>query len=136
MTLLRGFADDKPLDEWLNKHIWPAEQQWVDAGFVRDGTELAIAEMIRSGTTCFSDMYFFPEAITQAAATAGLRCEIAFPRLAFPTAWGGGPDQYLGKGMALHERFRSDARIRVGPGAACAVHGVRPLDGKDRATGA
>jgi 5-methylthioadenosine/S-adenosylhomocysteine deaminase len=116
MTLLRGFADDKPLDEWLNKHIWPAEQQWVDADFVRDGTELAIAEMIRSGTTCFSDMYFFPEAIAQAAAAAGMRCEIAFPIMDFPTAWGSGPEEYLDKGMALRERLRADPRIRVGLG--------------------
>ena len=58
MSLLRGYADDHPLDLWLNDHIWPIENKWVDASFVRDGSELAIAEMIRSGTTCFADMYF------------------------------------------------------------------------------
>ncbi|GGB99050.1 N-ethylammeline chlorohydrolase [Oxalicibacterium flavum] len=123
MTLLRGFADDHPLETWLNEHIWPAEKQWVAADFVRDGTELAMAEMIRSGTTCFSDMYFFPEQIVQAAAGAGMRCQAAFPVMDFPTAWGDGPQTYLDKGLALAEQYRGDARIRVafGPHAPYTV---------------
>ncbi len=60
MNLFRGLADDLPLMDWLNNHIWPAEAKWVNPEFVKDGTELAIAEMIRGGTTCFNDMYFFP----------------------------------------------------------------------------
>jgi len=59
MSLFRGLADDLPLMTWLEKHIWPAEGKWVSPEFVRDGTRLAIAEMLKSGTTCFSDMYFF-----------------------------------------------------------------------------
>ena len=62
MTLLRGYADDTPLMPWLEEHIWPAEGAHMSAEFVAEGTELAIAEMIRSGTTTFSDMYFFPNA--------------------------------------------------------------------------
>ena len=116
MTLLRGYADDKPLDDWLNNHIWPAEKKWVDAEFVRDGTELAIAEMIRSGTTCFSDMYFFSEEIAQAAEAAQMRCHVAFPVLDFPTAWGSGPEDYLAKGLALEERMRSHPLVNVGFG--------------------
>jgi len=58
MTLLRGLADDIPLHPWLHEYVWPAERRWMGAEFVRDGTELAIAEMLRSGTTCFNDMYF------------------------------------------------------------------------------
>jgi 5-methylthioadenosine/S-adenosylhomocysteine deaminase len=116
MSLLRGFADDKPLDEWLNRHIWPAEKQWVGAQFVRDGTALAIAEMIRSGTTCFADMYFFPEHIVEVAEAAKMRCQVSFPILDFPTAWGSGPQEYLDKGMALHERMRSHPLVRVGLG--------------------
>ena len=65
MSLLRGYADDQPLMPWLEQHIWPAEAAHVSEEFVRDGTELAIAEMIRSGTTTFSDMYFFPDAVPQ-----------------------------------------------------------------------
>jgi 5-methylthioadenosine/S-adenosylhomocysteine deaminase len=116
MTLLRGFADDKPLDEWLNNHIWPIEKQWVDADFVRDGTELAIAEMIKSGTTCFADMYFFPEQTVAAADAAQLRCHITFPILDFPTAWGAGPEDYLSKGLALHAQYDSHPLIHVGLG--------------------
>ncbi len=61
MSLMRGIADDLPLMDWLQNHIWPLEQQWMSAEFVQDGTDLAIAEMLRGGTTCFNDMYFFPE---------------------------------------------------------------------------
>ena len=116
MTLLRGFADDKPLDDWLNNHVWPAEKKWVDAEFVRDGTELAIAEMIKSGTTCFSDMYFFSEEIAQAAEAAKIRCQVSFPILDFPTAWGNGPEEYLAKGLALEEKMRTHPLVSVGFG--------------------
>ena len=73
MTLLRGYADDLPLEEWLGGRIWPAEQRLVDANFVRDGARLAIAEMLRGGTTCFADMYFFPEIVAAVSAEAGIR---------------------------------------------------------------
>jgi 5-methylthioadenosine/S-adenosylhomocysteine deaminase len=116
MSLLRGFADDKPLDVWLNTHIWPAEKKWVGADFVRDGTELAIAEMLKSGTTCFSDMYFFSEEIVQTAEAARMRCQISFPILDFPTAWGAGPQDYLDKGLALEEKMRSHPLVSVGFG--------------------
>ncbi|WP_020209500.1 TRZ/ATZ family hydrolase [Gilvimarinus chinensis] len=116
MSLLRGFADDYPLESWLNEHIWPAEAQHVDAEFVRDGTELAIAEMIRSGITCFSDMYFFPEQAAQVARRAHIRAQITFPILDFPTAWGDGPDEYFSKGLALHDEYRGDDLIRIGFG--------------------
>ena len=71
MSLLRGFADDLPLQQWLNDHIWPAEGRHVDARFVRDGTALAAAEMLRGGVTCFNDMYFFPGEAAAAASEAG-----------------------------------------------------------------
>ena len=116
MTLLRGFADDKPLDDWLNNHVWPAEKKWVDAEFVRDGTELAIAEMIKSGTTCFSDMYFFSEEIAQTAQAAKMRCQVSFPIFDFPTAWSSGPEEYLAKGLALEEKMRSHPLVSVGFG--------------------
>ena len=59
MSLFRGMADDLPLMDWLQNHMWPAEAKWVSPEFVHDGSELAIAEMLKSGTTCFNDMYFF-----------------------------------------------------------------------------
>nr|NIP17759.1 amidohydrolase family protein [Xanthomonadales bacterium]NIX12549.1 amidohydrolase family protein [Xanthomonadales bacterium] len=85
MTLLRGLADDLPLHEWLNEHIWPAESRWVNEEFVHDGTQLAMAEMLRSGTTCFNDMYFFPDVAARAAAGCGMRCSVGLILLDFPT---------------------------------------------------
>ncbi len=113
MTLLRGYADDHPLQTWLEEHIWPAEGQWVSPEFVRDGVMLSAAEMIRSGTTTFSDMYFFPEEAARVVLKAGLRCQLAFPVLDFPTAWGQGPDEYLQKGLALSDDFRSHPSINI-----------------------
>tara|TARA_B110000116_G_scaffold264567_1_gene272562 strand:- start:189 stop:1517 length:1329 start_codon:yes stop_codon:yes gene_type:complete len=116
MTLLRGYADDQPLKTWLEEHIWPAEKQWVAEEFVRDGTELAIAEMIKSGTTCFSDMYFFPEQAASVAQSAGIRAQITFPVLDFPSNWAVDADDYINKGLALHDQFRASDTIRIGFG--------------------
>ncbi len=113
MSLLRGVADDLPLMEWLQHHIWPAEQRWVDATFVRDGTALAIAEMIRGGTTCFNDMYFFPEESAKVAAESGIRAVVGLLMIDFPTAWGEGPDHYLEKGLALHSQLQGQPRLHT-----------------------
>ncbi len=123
MNLLRGYADDLPLNTWLNEHIWPAEGQHVSAKFVKEGTQLAIAEMIRSGTTCFSDMYFFPEEAALAAHDAGIRCQITFPILEFPSAWAKNADGYINKGLALRDQYRSHELIKVnfGPHAPYTV---------------
>ena len=116
MTLLRGFADDHPLMTWLEKHIWPVESQWVSNEFVKDGAELAIAEMLLAGTTCFSDMYFFPEATAKAAFDSGMRAQLVFPIMDFPCAWGSGPDNYIEKGLKLHDNYRAIDRISIGFG--------------------
>lgn len=116
MSLLRGFADDQPLKSWLESCVWPIEKQWVDEQFVRDGTELAIAEMIKSGTTCFGDMYFFPEQTAQAALEAQIRCQIYFTIFDFPSAWGSGPEDYFAKGLSLHDTFRENDLINIGFG--------------------
>lgn len=123
MSLLRGFADDHPLQTWLEEHIWPTEAQWVTPEFVRDGTELSAAEMIRSGTTTFADMYFFPEETAKVALNSGMRCQLHFPILDFPTAWGQGPDDYIQKGLALSDAYRSHPTINVafGPHAPYTV---------------
>jgi 5-methylthioadenosine/S-adenosylhomocysteine deaminase len=65
MSLLRGIADDLPLERWLEEGVWPVENRWMSAELVRDGTRLAIAEMLKSGCTCFSDQYFFPEIVAE-----------------------------------------------------------------------
>ncbi len=116
MTLLRGYADDQPLMPWLQQHIWPLEAAHVSAEFVRDGVELAIAEMIRGGTTTFSDMYFFPDSCAAAAQRAGMRCQITFPILDFPTVWARNADEYISKGLALRDEVKHSDLVTVGFG--------------------
>ena len=116
MTLFRGLADDLPLMEWLNDHIWPAEGKWVSEEFVYDGTKLAIAEMIRSGTSCFSDMYFFPEMAARAAQEMGIRAQLCCPILDFPTAWGSGPEEYIEKSLTLHSKYKDNESIQIALG--------------------
>ncbi|GAW85360.1 5-methylthioadenosine/S-adenosylhomocysteine deaminase [Bathymodiolus platifrons methanotrophic gill symbiont] len=113
MTLFRGIADDLPLMEWLEKHIWPLEKKWANEAFVRDGTDLAIAEMLRGGTTCFNDMYFFPEITAHQAIQHGMRANIGLIMIDFPTAWADGPEQYIEKGLALHDELRHEPLIRT-----------------------
>ena len=87
MSLFRGLADDMPLMDWLNNHIWPAEQKWVNEEFVADGSRLAIAEMIKTGTTCFNDMYFFPDVTAHIAAQAHMRVTVGLIVIDFPSSW-------------------------------------------------
>jgi len=111
MTLMRGLADDLPLMEWLNGHIWPAEQKWVGQRFVHDGSALAMAEMLRGGTTCFNDMYFFPDAVARLASETGIRAAVGLIVIDFPTAWAQGPDEYIHKGLELHDQYRHDPLV-------------------------
>jgi len=111
MSLLRGLADDLPLMRWLQDHIWPAESRFVDSRFVQVGTRLAIAEMIRSGTTCFHDMYFFPEITAQVCDKIGMRAAIGQILIDFPSAWAKNPDEYLAKGLSLHEHYHDHPLI-------------------------
>jgi len=113
MVLLRGLADDLPLMTWLNQHIWPAEQRWVNAEFVLAGTRLAALEMLKSGTVCFNDMYFHAEVTARASAEAGIRAVIGMIVVDFPTGYADGPEQYLSKGLALHDRYREHAFIHT-----------------------
>ncbi|OQY57124.1 MAG: TRZ/ATZ family hydrolase [Candidatus Parabeggiatoa sp. nov. 2] len=113
MTLLRGFADDMPLQEWLNERIWPAEQAHVNREFVADGTRLAIAEMLRGGVTGFNDMYFFPDVVGEIADQVGIRATLGLILIDFPTAWAKDADEYLKKGQALHETFREHPLIQT-----------------------
>ncbi|PWG63479.1 TRZ/ATZ family hydrolase [Sediminicurvatus halobius] len=106
MALLRGYADDLPLMTWLTEHIWPAEQAHVSEAFVRDGTELAVVEMLRGGVTCFNDMYYFPETVAEVASHAGMRVTVGMIVLDFPTVYADGPDGYLERGRALHADWR------------------------------
>jgi len=105
MSLLKGLADDLPLEEWLNEHIWPAEAALANAQFVKDGSTLAIAEMIRGGTTCFNDMYFFIDQTAAVVAESGIRANIGIPVIDFPTRWAKNLDEYIDKGLAVRDKF-------------------------------
>jgi len=106
MNLLRGLADDLPLMTWLERHIWPAEASHVSEEFVEDGTRLAIAEMIRSGTTCFNDMYFYADVAAKVAQQAGIRAVVGLIVLEFPTLWAANADEYINKGLAVNDQLK------------------------------
>lgn len=111
MTLLRGYADDLDLHVWLKEHIWPAEQQYVDREFVADGTRLALAEMIRAGTTCFNDMYFFPDTSVDVCLEVGMRASIGITIIEGETAWAADVDSYIEKGLQLRKKWISQRLI-------------------------
>jgi 5-methylthioadenosine/S-adenosylhomocysteine deaminase len=113
MTLLRGLADDLPLMTWLQEHIWPAEQRWVSPEMILAGSRLAALEMLRSGTVCYNDMYYFPEVTAHAMAETGMRAVVGMILLDFPTVYADGPDQYLHQGLALHDHYRGHPLIRT-----------------------
>ncbi|MDH0896861.1 MULTISPECIES: TRZ/ATZ family hydrolase [unclassified Pseudomonas] len=123
MTLFRGLADDLPLMSWLQDHIWPAEAKWVDEEFVRDGTELAIAEQIKGGVSCFSDMYFFPEVASELVHKSGIRAQLTIPVLDFPTPGARDAEEALRKGLRLFDDLKQHPRIKVafGPHAPYSV---------------
>ena len=105
MSLLRGYADASP-------------------EFVRDGTDLAMAEMLRAGTTCFADQYFFPNVVAERVQHAGLRCQLGFPVFDMPSAWGNGAEDYISKGLALRDDLKHSELITVvfGPHAPYTVN--------------
>lgn len=123
MNLLRGRGADLPLMDWLTKEIWPAEGRLMSAEFVHDGSLIAGVEMIRSGVTCCSDLYFFPEAAAEGLREAGLRCATAGIVIGFPSAWAANDDEYISKCEALIERYSGDpfVRVTVGPHAPYTV---------------
>ena len=128
MTLFRGMADDLPLMTWLNDHIWPAEATFVSPEFVQDGTRLAVAEMIRCGTTTFSDNFFFPEEAAKVVKESGMRAQLCFPVIDFPTPWAKTADEHIEKGMALRAAYEGDSHVEVifGPHAPYTVS-VAPM---------
>lgn len=111
MTLLRGFADDLLLQEWLSKHIWPAEGEFMRPGSVAVGTRLAAAECIRAGVTTVCDMYFFGLEIGEVLAETGLRAVVSEGLLDYPTPAAPTPEDALRLSRELLERFRSHPLI-------------------------
>lgn len=123
MSLFRGLADDLPLMTWLEKHIWPAEAKWVDEAFVRDGTNLAIAEQLKGGITCFSDMYFYPKVASECVHNSGMRAQIAIPILDFPIPGASTADEAIRQGVELFGDLKHHPRIKItfGPHAPYTV---------------
>jgi 5-methylthioadenosine/S-adenosylhomocysteine deaminase len=111
MALLRGVGDDLPLMRWLSERIWPLEKALASADFVYDGSRLAAVEMLRSGTTCASDMYFFPEASVRAFRSLGMRIVAGIIAIEFPTAYAADAEDYLRKGLATRDALRHDGLV-------------------------
>ena len=111
MSLLRGAADDLPLERWLRERIWPMEAAVMSDAFVHDGTVLACHEMLRGGITTFSDMYFFPESTARAALSMGMRAIVGIIVVDFPSAYASGPADYLARGLALRDALRHEPGI-------------------------
>jgi 5-methylthioadenosine/S-adenosylhomocysteine deaminase len=108
MALMRGLADDRPLMDWLQNHIWPVETRLVNEGFVRDGTLIAGAEMLRGGVTCFNDMYFYPEAAARSALEAGMRAALGVIVIEMPSAYASDAQDYLSKGLATRDELKQE----------------------------
>ncbi len=111
MTLFRGLADDIPLQKWLTEHIWPLETQFVRENFVRTGTCLAVAEMLKSGTTCFNDMYLFPDIVGEVASAAGIRAILGIIIIEMPTAWAKDSASYFSRGLEVQSAFKDSPLI-------------------------
>ena len=134
MSLFRGMASDLPLMEWLNDHIWPAEQKWCNEDFTRLGTRLAMAEMIRGGITCFNDMYFFAEIAAEEVMQSGMRAHLGMILLDFPTAYAKDASEYLDKGLELYHRHSTPSRVQCTLAPARPLHGLRwPAETRRRA---
>ena len=125
MVLFRGLADDLALMEWLTKYIFPAEAKTVSPEFVRAGTRLAALEMIQSGTTTYTDMYYFEEEIAKETKAAGLRGVLGQTVIQFPVADAKTPADALARAEAFITAFKGDPLITP----AVAPHAMYTLDG-------
>lgn len=113
MTLMRGVADDLALMPWLTEHIWPIEGAIMGPEYCAAGVELAVAEMLRGGTTCASEDYFFPDVCAATYRRLGFRALVGLPVIDFPTAWARSQDEYFDKALEVHDLWRADALVRT-----------------------
>ncbi len=111
MTLLRGIADDMPLKAWLQQHIWPIEAAVMGPDYVADGVTLAIAEMLRGGTTCCNENYFFPDVQAATYKRHGFRARVGLPVIDFPSAWAKSDDEYFDRAGEVHDQWRGDPLV-------------------------
>jgi 5-methylthioadenosine/S-adenosylhomocysteine deaminase len=111
MSLLRGIADDKKLQDWLNDYIFPAEKKNVTAEFVRAGTRLAVLEMMLGGTTTYVDMYYFEDQVAEVTRDAGMRAVLGETIIGFPVPDNATPEQALAFTERFIQRFKGDKLI-------------------------
>ncbi len=116
MVLMRGIGSDLPLRQWLEELIFPLEAKWVTSEYVADGTRLAVAEMIRSGITCFADQYYFPETVAETARSMGIRAQVAVPIIEQPNNWSKSSEEGLRRTTELHDQWRGDDFITIAHG--------------------
>jgi 5-methylthioadenosine/S-adenosylhomocysteine deaminase len=115
MVLLRGRAENLPLGRWLRSTVWPLERRWVDPEYVRDGTSLAIAEMLRAGITCFADMHLWPDVVAQTVAASHMRASIGLVVTESATRWAATADEYIDRGMHLRDQYKGDHTHPIPP---------------------
>ncbi|WP_457635493.1 amidohydrolase [Persephonella sp.] len=119
MTLLRGYGSDNPLKVWLEEYIWPAEGKFVSYEFVRDGTHIAVYEMLRAGTTTFVDMYFYENAVADVIKHVGIRGVLSTGILDFPTPGAKTPEEGIAKTVEFINEYKNDPFVipAIGPHA-------------------
>jgi 5-methylthioadenosine/S-adenosylhomocysteine deaminase len=111
MVFFRGLADDLPLKEWLENHIWPAEARWLTPEFVYDSTELACLEMLKAGITTYNDMYFFGDSTARATRALGMRASLGAGIIDFPTVAASTLDEYLANAERFIANWKGDDLI-------------------------
>lgn len=111
MVYFRGLADDMPLKDWLENHIWPAENKWLSHEFVFDATELACLEMLKAGVTTYNDMYFFGNSVAAASKKMGIRAVIGAGIVDFPTKTGNSADDYISNAEKFINEWKGDDLI-------------------------
>ncbi len=111
MVYFRGIADDLPLSEWLNNHIWPAENKWLSPEFISDAVELACLEMLKGGVTTYNDMYFFEDAAAEVSKKIGMRAVLGSGILDFPSVSAKSADEYLDNAEHFVNNWKNDEII-------------------------
>ena len=111
MVYFRGLADDLPLKEWLENHIWPAENKWLSPEFVSDAVELACLEMLKGGITTYNDMYFYEDAAGEATKRMGMRAVLGVGILDFPTKSANTTGEYLANAESFIKGWKGDRLI-------------------------
>ncbi len=112
-SLLRGGVEDLPARAWLTQYARPAGSRWLGPEFVRDGTRLAMLEMLRNGTTCFNDMYYFPDVVAALAVEHHMRVSVSMIISGQPSAWAQNTDECFDRGVAVHDQYRDHDLVQT-----------------------